>query len=493
MLVIGPATGYVLKVRLAGAPLALPDRLGHYTPLALLGVGGMATVYLARAPNEAEHVALKLMHPHLRLEGSWSRQFVAEAKIAAGLAHPNVVAVTEIGDDETGLYLVMKYIEGDSLSGFMRGATARNERIPMGVALRILVDALAGLHAAHELCDGDGRRLALVHRDFSPQNVLVGTDGIARLTDFGIAKILTGDRTRSGMVKGKLIYMSPEQISGLPLDRRSDVWAGGVVAWELVTGQRMHPPDQDEMVTVVRVASSTPPRVRDIRSDIPQAIDAAIAAALEPSVDRRLASAEALRNRLLESGEVADTAEVAAYVAQAAGERLRTLRAQASRSRGDPILSRLPSVDSAPGEGVMTTGVRAHTSRVESDSGALPSRSKRIAAAAAVLGVCVVVGMGVALTRWPRPAARANLALAPPSTAPLPRLAEPHVSADEPAASAATPPAPAPPLPSTSPTRAAARKAVRPPSPNPIATAIAAPASQPTARKALLRDPLDGP
>ncbi|HQP39033.1 MAG TPA: serine/threonine-protein kinase, partial [Polyangiaceae bacterium] len=196
-----------------------PDHVGRYEILLPLGTGGMATVYLARVlvvEDLYRNVALKLMHPHLRTDdGQSTAQLIGEAKLAASIRHPNVVPVLEVGEDPHGVFLVMDYVEGDTLSGIVRAALAGGATLPPRIVARILSDALLGLHAAHELTSAEGAPLSLVHRDVSPQNLLVGTDGISRLTDFGIAKVATQlDATASGVVKGKVGYMAPEQALG---------------------------------------------------------------------------------------------------------------------------------------------------------------------------------------------------------------------------------------------------------------------------------------
>jgi serine/threonine-protein kinase len=167
----------------ADTPL-IPARVGRYEILLPIASGGMATVYLARARGASgfeREVALKLTHTHLREEESFAHDLVEEAKLASRIRHPNVVSVNDVGDDPVGVYLVMDYIEGETLSGLLRLAGRTETPLPINVSLRVVVDALAGLHAAHELTDENGAPLGLVHRDFSPQNILVGLDGCPRL------------------------------------------------------------------------------------------------------------------------------------------------------------------------------------------------------------------------------------------------------------------------------------------------------------------------
>src|SRR5262249_46555975 len=143
--------------------------------------------------------------------------------------------------DPLGLFLVMEYIEGDSLSGLLSRSAKEKARLPIGVGVRVLLDALAGLQATHELRDDAGTQLNVVHRDFSPQNILVGVDGIAQLTDFGVAKAVGSvGHTATGVVKGKVSYMAPEHARGLDVDQRADVWSAGVIAWELFAGRRLY-------------------------------------------------------------------------------------------------------------------------------------------------------------------------------------------------------------------------------------------------------------
>ncbi len=294
-----------------------PERVGSYELLAPIGAGGMATVYLGtdvRQSGLRGRVAIKLINALEEQDADMAAVLLREARVAARIRHPNVVHVIDTGQDSFGFFLVMDYVEGDNMEGLRRLARRRGQPIPPPVMLRILTDALSGLHAAHELRDETGRNLGLVHRDFSPQNILVGTDGITRLTDFGIAKsALTQGGTRTGQVKGKIGYMAPEQARGKPLDQRADVWAAGVVIWEFFADRRLYS-GKDDVSTLLQIIGEEPTPLSAIRPDLPESIHNAVTRALRRDVNERCPSAEQLRRQLLMGSQVADATEVASYV-----------------------------------------------------------------------------------------------------------------------------------------------------------------------------------
>lgn len=274
-------------------------------------------------------VAVKLLHPHLLEDASSqaANEFLEEAKLSARMQHPMIVPVMDVGHSDEGFFLVMDYVDGASLSEIAR----EDVEIPRSIALRILSDALEGLEAAHQAKDEKGRHLGIVHRDFSPQNILVGVDGRSRLTDFGIARATTrAEYTRTGLVKGKIAYMSPEQAEGKPLDIRSDVWAAGVVAWELFAGRRMYP-HLDPMPMMLRIINDPPPRVRKVNPSLPVSLEEALDRALEPSRKERCPSAQEFRTLLIEAmgGEsrMASREAVGAFVSALEIKRLDELRA----------------------------------------------------------------------------------------------------------------------------------------------------------------------
>lgn len=323
-------------------------------------------MYLARTRGVAgfeREVALKLVHAHLRADEESRLHLLEEARLAARIRHPNVVPVTEVDSDACGVFLVMDYVEGEALSGLVRLLRDQNHRLPPRLIARIMNDALAGLHAAHELRDGQGNFVGLVHRDFSPQNILVGIEGVARLADFGVAKAASRTvRTKTGLVKGKVAYMSPEQARGHKVDRRCDVWAAGVVVWELITGRKLYD-HEDDVATLLSVVTEEPPRLASVMQGVPPALDEAVAYALTSDVNNRCPSAEAFRC-LLESawdecGGMASTPELGAFVRQTVGHKLAERRALTSRGRtttpSTPGLTSVgggaPSPSTAPARG----------------------------------------------------------------------------------------------------------------------------------------------
>ena len=229
----------------ASAELQPGTRYGRYRIRRQLAAGGMATVYVAQLDGAAgfgKLVALKRIHPHLANELEFVRMFLDEARLTSRITHANVCSVTDFGEQDGTFFLAMELLHGESFSAVLRACL--RAKIPAieraRLFVKLLADACEGLHAAHELRDDHGLPMQVVHRDVSPQNLFVTHDGVAKVLDFGIAKARhrLQDET-SGQIKGKFAYMSPEQVRGGVLDRRTDVWALGVVAWEMLAGKRL--------------------------------------------------------------------------------------------------------------------------------------------------------------------------------------------------------------------------------------------------------------
>ena len=311
---------------------------GRYEILFKLASGGMATVYVGRARGSmgfSQLVAIKEPHPHLLDDPQYRKELIAEARLASLIHHVNVVDVRDVyvaSDDVHGkqIRLVMDYIEGASLGELLVAASRAGERLPVRVVVRVVLDACAGLHAAHELVDEKGRAVGLVHRDVSPQNLLVGVDGATRVSDFGVAKATAMATTHSGSLKGKLAYMSPEYVQGRAIDRRVDVFAIATVAWEALAGKRLFRGEND-VDTAQRILSrDAPPLSKEVPELAP--FDGVLETALAKDPERRFATTQAFASAL-ESvaqarGLVAGHAEVAAILKKLAGHELEARRAQ---------------------------------------------------------------------------------------------------------------------------------------------------------------------
>lgn len=276
------------------------ERPARYELLGELASGGMATVYLGRRQSGAgaRLVAIKSMRQELAADEAFAAMFLDEATLTAQIKHPNVVATLDVVSAEGKLLIVMEYVEGVSLAKLLELAWGRRTRVPPAVGVRILTDVLRGLHAAHELVDERGRPLSVVHRDVSPQNVIVGLDGVARILDFGVAKAASQRHvTERGEIKGKLSYMPPEQQFGEPVDRRSDVYAAGVVLWELLVGRRLFTArDDDELARLVFEGRIDPPSVA--AEHVPPALDRVVLRALAHRREDRWWSAEQMAEEL---------------------------------------------------------------------------------------------------------------------------------------------------------------------------------------------------
>ena len=269
--------------------------LGRYQVLTQLASGGMASVYIARATGVAGFerlVAIKVLHPHLAYEEEFISMFLDEARLAARIRHPNVVPTLDINDSGgDGYYLVMEYIEGDHLGALLGRSAKQGKRLPTDVVLKVVVDALGGLGAAHSLAGDDGAPLNIVHRDVSPHNIMVGTDGISRLTDFGVAKAeVRMASTRAGQFKGKLSYMAPEQASTGEADQRSDLFSMGIILWESLTGRRLFR-GENNAATLAKILNDPIPLPSSLWPDL-EPFDALLAKALDRDPNARFQSAD---------------------------------------------------------------------------------------------------------------------------------------------------------------------------------------------------------
>ncbi|MEZ4296335.1 MAG: protein kinase [Polyangiaceae bacterium] len=303
--------------------------LGRYRVVDEIGVGGMASVHLARMDGPGgfqKWVAIKRIHPHLVEDDQFVDMFLDEARIAAGINHANVSQVFDLGKDDNTYWIAMEYLHGEPLREVMRRVEERGQRVPFQLAARICADAADGLHAAHELRGKNGQLLGLVHRDVTPHNLFVTYDGNTKVVDFGIAKVADRlSQTKAGTLKGKLAYMSPEQVRGSEVDRTTDVFALGVVLWELTTNQRLFRMETD-LDTLEKVQACIVPPPSTIVPGYPPELEQVVLRALAKSKQNRFATARefsrALQGFLMRQGAMVGPEEVSQYVRAVFGDRI---------------------------------------------------------------------------------------------------------------------------------------------------------------------------
>ncbi|WP_437640637.1 serine/threonine-protein kinase [Sorangium sp. So ce854] len=322
--------------------------LDRYTLHGVIASGGMASVHFGRlvgAHGFARTVAIKRLHPQFARDPEFSSMLLDEARLAVRIRHPNVVATLDSVQADGELFLVMEYIAGEALSSLLREASAQGGRVPQPVVSAIVAGALAGLHAAHEATAEDGAPLQIVHRDVSPQNILVGEDGIARVLDFGIARAAVRSQvSRVGQLKGKLSYMAPEQLRGAPLTRRADIYAASVVLWEALTGRRLFTGECDaEIFGRILEGVVQPPSAF---GDVPRALDEVVLRGLQRDPERRFATALEMAAALEEALPPASPRAVGAWVEATAGPLLEARAkslAEIEASQRSPAPAPLPA------------------------------------------------------------------------------------------------------------------------------------------------------
>lgn len=268
--------------------------VGRYALFDEIASGGMASVHLGRLLGPigfSRTVAIKRLHAQFAKDPDFVSSFLDEARLAARIQHPNVVATLDVVAAEGEVFLVMEYVQGETMSKLMKASRQQAEFLDLQVVSAIVTSALYGLHAAHEAKSEQGTPLGVVHRDVSPQNIMVCSDGVARVLDFGIAKAQQRiNTTAQGTLKGKLAYMSPEQLNGDDVDRRTDVFACGIVLWEALALRRLFDAKQEgEVIRLVREAEI--PRPSEFRPEIPEELDQVVMKALERDIDQRFQTA----------------------------------------------------------------------------------------------------------------------------------------------------------------------------------------------------------
>jgi serine/threonine protein kinase len=332
----------------------LPE-IGKYHLVAELARGGMGNVYLAALQGPGgfnKLLVVKELKPDLSHDETYVSMFLEEARLAARLVHPNIVQTNEVGSEGQRHFMVMEFLDGRSLHRIGRRLTETG-RLSIGSHLRIIADALLGLHYAHELTEFDGQPLGIVHRDVSPLNVFLTFDGQTKVLDFGIAKTADSSlQTATGVLKGRVAYMAPEQAWGNKVDRRADVYSTGVMIWEAAAGRRLWPKMSDVEI-LARALREGPPSLRSVCPDAPPELDEICARAMAKEAEDRYPTALALRDdleaHLVCRGDALNMRDIGATVSQAFADERRKMSAliekTLTRMRGGPRSGVMPTLE----------------------------------------------------------------------------------------------------------------------------------------------------
>lgn len=388
--------------------------IGPYLLGERLASGGMGVVHLGLklgALGFQRLVAIKRLHEHLVHDAEFTIRFKDEIRLVSRLGHPNIVQTIDVVEQEGELALVMEFVEGVTLHQLLLDAREAGVLVPVPVAVGILSQALHGLHAAHEATDDAGRPLQLVHRDISPQNVMVGKAGLPKVLDFGVAKAESEVHvTRTGELTGKAAYMAPEQVCSRAVDRRTDVFASGVVLWEALTGERLFrapgAPESAALMNVLELRVRPPSELRD---GVSAELDAIVLRALEREASRRFGTAREFALALESGTAVASASEIADFVSRLCGARLlhgadglRRFRGSVEElSQREPTAARASSPPEPVTEALVTRPVERElrTSHVHAVSIAEAPAPRRGGMRYAVLGVLMALAVGAVWLR----------------------------------------------------------------------------------------------
>jgi serine/threonine-protein kinase len=417
---------------------ASPKIIGRYAIYSTIASGGMASVSFGRLLGGAgfsRTVAIKRLHPHLAEDAEFIATMIDEARLAARISHPNVVSTLDVVSVDGELLLVMDYVRGESLSRLLKAEAARDRRLPLPTVSAIAIGALQGLHAAHEATSDQGSPLGIVHRDVSPQNILVGIDGMTRVIDFGVAKAAGRlQTTREGVIKGKMAYMAPEQLASGAVTRAADVYAMSVVLWEMLAGRRLFEGDSDAIVVrLVLDGARDPPSVH--APDVPPELDALVMKGLAGDAADRFATAGEMAEALVRVLPPAYPTAVGTWCMEAAREALAKrgalLAEIESGSRVVTIPTPLLPID------VETLAADAASLSPERPTAEVPAARRRRPMMAAALGAGVLLVAGFAMTVFGRtPGLAAPLAAASPSSLAVYPSTSASVSAESPSSAA---------------------------------------------------------
>lgn len=493
-----------------GAPLVFPAprpsqsdasgaiRIGRYELHGVLAAGGMATVHFARLLGEAgfsRTVAVKRLHPNFAQEQEFVAMLLDEARLVARIRHPNVVPMLDVVREPNELFLVMEYVHGESMSRLIGACQRAEQNVPLAICSAMVIDALNGLHAAHEARNERGEPLGIVHRDVSPQNVIVGVDGATRVLDFGVAKASGRlQSTQNDELKGKLAYMSPQQVMAEAIDRRADVWSASVCLWEALTGMRLFRAEVQATIAMKVLHDPIPPPSAYRRGCTPE-LDAVVLRGLSRDLSQRYATAKDMAVALERAQQPATPRIVGEWVQELGGESLLTRAARIEEiesSASLPSASALLAASAETASGAhprapyppvlpsqfenpaSATQARLSLARDQAEQ-ARQGRGRVGLLALAVMVAGALVAGAVIVTRAPSPP-RGTAATAPPSATPTlaaapssaPTMAAPSPSAGTTATASATASA-------SSPKAAPARTAPPRPTTKPVATAPPAP------------------
>ena len=320
--------------------------IGRYAIFDEIAAGGMATVHLGRligSEGFTRTVAIKRLHANYAKDPDFVAMFLDEARLAARIQHPNVVPTLDVVSLEGELYLIMEYVQGESFARLHRQVVAKGLRVPLRITLSIFEGVLHGLHAAHEARSERGEPLGIVHRDVSPQNIQVGTDGVARVLDFGVAKAAWRQHTtKEGQLKGKLAYMAPEQFDIVPIDRRADIYAASVVLWEALTGTRLFEAESP-MVLMSQITSRPITRPSALVAGLPAGLDDIVMRGLARNREDRYPTAREMAIALENVG-AASQREVGEWVELTVGEALHKRARKVAEVEGVSTIIARPSV-----------------------------------------------------------------------------------------------------------------------------------------------------
>ena len=392
------------------------DVLGRYELLLPVAAGGMAMVWAARLKGSRgfhKIVAVKTMLPKLSEDAQFEKMFLDEATLASRIHHPNVVEVLDLGEENGVLFIAMEWVDGIPLNQLMKAS--KGSGIPTPVAIHIITHAAEGLHSAHELKDDDGRTVGLVHRDVSPQNILVGFDGFTKMLDFGLAKATAlGDgATRAGQLKGKISYMAPEQVRGDSLDRRADIFALGVVLYAVSTGK--HPfRRESEGATLFTISSPDPAPAPSRFMQYPPELEAVLMKAISKDPDKRYGSAlefaRALENTMQESDRAHGDERVSGFVRGLMGTQQEAQRSalidairRADRASLMPASATLEGLSASGTSGVDSVSTVGITQSLLPDRDPAFRRGAKLRLGLFLAGIALVVG-GIAFAVARKPA-----------------------------------------------------------------------------------------